>query len=134
MDSGTLLDLMPPVIIVGVRVMRDRARIIEAKRGFSGSTSAMISSTFSADGLCSMAKTERWSKRLVDVSRSGSKASMRWKDALEGVEGVGALPGDGRMGADALYLDFDLKAAFFASAEQICETGLGSLWGCRRPR
>ena len=69
--------MMPPLIIVGVRVMRERARIMEAKRGFSVSTSVMISSTFSAEGLCSMAKTDRWSKRLVDVSRSGSKDSMR---------------------------------------------------------
>ena len=59
MDSGTLLDLMPPRTMVGVRVMRERARSMEAKRGFSGWISAMIWSTFCGDALCSMAKVER---------------------------------------------------------------------------
>ena len=63
---------MPPLIIVGVMVIRDSAVSIEAKRGLSSETSAMISSTFSADGACSMAKLDRCANRLVEVSRSGS--------------------------------------------------------------
>ena len=37
----------------------------------------MIRSTFSGDGLCSMAKVDRWSNIDVDVSRSASYPSRR---------------------------------------------------------
>ena len=76
MDSGTLLDFMPPRIMVGVNVMRERALSKEANRGFVGSTSAMISSMLDGEGRCSMAKVDRWSKRPVEVSNSGSNCSM----------------------------------------------------------
>ena len=71
-DSGTLLDFIPPLTIVGVNVIRESARSIEAKRGLSGCISAIMASTLAGEGRSSMAKVERWSKRVVEVSRSGS--------------------------------------------------------------
>ena len=73
------MDLIPPLIIVGVIVILDSALSIDAKRGFRFSCSRIISSTFSAEGLCSIANVERCSNKLVLVSLSGSYSSSLCK-------------------------------------------------------
>ena len=70
--SGTLFDFIPPFIIVGVIVILERALIIEASRGSVSSSSVTMSSTFFGEGLCSIANVDKCSKKLVDVSSSGS--------------------------------------------------------------
>ena len=79
MDSGTLLDFIPPLTMVGVRVIRESALSMDANLGLSGSTSAIISSIFSGEALCSIAKSDRCSKILVEVSRSAWYCSIRVK-------------------------------------------------------
>ena len=70
-DSGTLLDLIPPDTMVGVTVIRDNARRTEANLGLTDSMSEIIFVMLSGDGLCSMAKVDRWLNSSEEVSNSG---------------------------------------------------------------
>ena len=71
-DSGTLLDLMPPWMIVGVNVIRDAARRVVAKGEPRASNCSMIESMLSGEGTSSMANFDRWRNSTAEVSRSGS--------------------------------------------------------------